>query len=283
MGLMTKRAKQLRLDEVGKWSELKLEILAKYAKAYTTILRGHRLHPIYIDGFAGAGQHISRETKELIPGSPLNALKIQPPFEEFHLVDPKQEKIDHLREQVAGKANVYIYNADANTVLVSQVFPRIRYEDYRRGLCVLDPYGLDLNWKVIKAAADSETIEIFLNFPVMDMNRNVLLWRSEEASRKNVERLNAFWGDDSWRRVAYRTDTTLFGEEEKQSNEAIAGAFRDRLRLVAGFKYVPEPAPMRNSVGAIVYYLFFAARERTAEKILTGIFDRYRKEGKLHG
>lgn len=280
---MTKRVKQLRLDEVGKWSELKLEILAKYAKAYTTILRGNRLHPIYIDGFAGAGQHISRETKELIPGSPLNALKIQPPFEEFHLVDLKQEKIDHLREEVAGKANVHIYNADANTVLVSQVFPKIRYEDYRRGLCVLDPYGLDLDWKVIKAAADSRTIEIFLNFPVMDMNRNVLLWRSEEAAPKNVERLNAFWGDDSWRRAAYRTDTTLFGEEEKQSNEAIAAAFRDRLRHAAGFKYVPEPAPMRNSVGAIVYYLFFAARERTAEKILTEIFDHYRKEGKLHG
>lgn len=116
----------------------------------------------------------------------------------------------------------------------------------------------------------------------MDMNRNVFLWRSEDASQKNVERMNAFWGDESWRTAAYRTDTTLFGEEEKQSNEVIAAAFRERLRQ-AGFKYVPEPAPMRNSVGAIVYYLFFAAHQQTANKILSEIFGRYRKEGRLYG
>lgn len=273
----------LRLDEVGNWSELKLQILSKYAKAYTTILRSHSLKPIYIDGFAGAGQHISRETQELIPGSPLNALKIEPPFEEFHLVDLKQEKIDHLRKQVSGDSRVHVYNGDANTILLSQVFPKVRYKDFQRGLCVLDPYGLDLNWEVMKAAADTKTIEIFLNFPVMDMNRNVLLWRPEQALPRNVERMNGFWGDDSWRKAAYRSDTNLFAEEEKQSNETIAAAFRERLMHVAGFKYVPEPAPMRNSKGAVLYYLFFAAHERTADKILGEIFELYRREGRIHG
>ena len=52
---MGKTTKPVKFDEVGTWSELKLEILTKYAKAYTTILRQNRLHPIYIDGFAGAG------------------------------------------------------------------------------------------------------------------------------------------------------------------------------------------------------------------------------------
>lgn len=281
---MVKRSKPVQLDEVGKWSELKLEILAKYAKAYTTILHGNKLHPIYIDGFAGAGQHISKETQELIPGSPLNALKIRPPFEEFHLVDLKRERVDFLRQQVPGRSNVHIYNGDANAVLVSQVFPTIRYEEYRRGLCVLDPYALDLDWTVIKAAADSGTIEIFLNFPVMDMNRNVLLWRPEGAAARNVARMNAFWGDTSWRTAAYRKEPTLFGvEEEKQSNEVIAEAFRQRLQLVAGFKHVPEPAPMRNSNGAIVYYLFFAAQKPTADAIVKQILDRYRKQGRLRG
>ena len=79
-------------------------------------------------------------------------------------------------------------------------------------------------------------------------------------------------GDDSWRKVAYRTDQNLFGQEEKQSNDVIAAAFRERLERAAGFKYVPEPAPMRNSIGAIVYYLFFAAQQQTAAQILTEIF-----------
>lgn len=274
----------LQLDEVGEWSELKLEILRKYAGAYTTILRSNKMRPIYIDGFAGAGQHISERSKELIAGSPLNALNVEPPFEEFYLVDLKQERVDNLRTLTAAKKNVHIYSGDCNQVLVSQVFPKVQYGEYKRALCVLDPYGLHLAWKVIKAAAETQTIEIFLNFPVMDMNMNVLFWRPENVTDENVARMNSFWGDDSWREAAYRKEPTLFGEEEeKQSNEAIVAAFRKRLKDVAGFKFVPQPAPMRNSRGAVVYYLFFAAHQPAADRIVTQILDRYRKQGKLCG
>jgi three-Cys-motif partner protein len=272
----------LKLDEVGAWSELKLEILKKYASAYTRILRSYKLRPVYIDGFAGAGQHISRKTGDLIPGSPLNALSIEPPFEEFHLIDLKEERTENLKRLAAGTPNVHVYNGNSNEVLLSKVFPNIRYEDFRRALCVLDPYGLHLNWEVMNAAARYKTIEIFLNFPVLDMNRNVL-WKSEGALLENRGRMNAFWGDDSWQKIAYRTDTNLFGEPEKQSNEVIVAAFRDRLHKIAGFQYVPEPAPMRNSTGAVVYYLFFAAHKPAAANIVTDIFERYRKTGKLRG
>ena len=281
---MTSRQKPLRLDEVGDWSELKLEILKKYAGAYTKILRGNKLRPIYIDGFAGAGQHVSRRTKELIPGSPLNALNIDPPFEEFYLVDLRQERVDNLQRLTADKKNVHIYSGDSNALLVSEIFPRIRYKEYKRALCVLDPYGLHLEWRVIKSAAESDTIEVFLNFPLMDMNMNVLWWRPEAATQENTTRMNNFWGDDSWRNAAYTTQETLFGPaDEKQPNEVIAAAFRERLKKVAGFKYVPEPAPMRNSTGAVVYYLFFAAQQPTAANIVGDILNSYRKQGKLRG
>ena len=71
-------------DEVGYWSEVKLEIVKKYAVAYSTILakqsglRGH----LYIDAFAGPGVHLSRRSGEYIPGSPLNALNVTPRFSE---------------------------------------------------------------------------------------------------------------------------------------------------------------------------------------------------------
>jgi three-Cys-motif partner protein len=280
---MPDSGKPLKLDEVGDWSELKLEILKKYASAYTRILRSKRLHPIYIDGFAGAGQHVWKRTKQLIPGSPLNALNVEPPFEEFYLVDLMRERIENLKELTAGKKNVHIFNADANTVLLSEVFPKIKYETFRRALCVLDPYKLTLHWEVIKAAAALGTIEIFINFPVMDINRNVLRRRQESASEDDVKRMTLAWGDESWRDAAYRTDTTLFNEPEKQTNEALAAAFQQRLRTVAGFKYVPDPAPMRNSKGAVVYYLYFAAHQPAADNIVTGILNNYRKQGKLHG
>jgi three-Cys-motif partner protein len=276
------RPKPLQFDEVGEWSELKLEILSKYASVYSSIISGKNLHPDYIEGFAGAGHHISKVTKQVIAGSPLNALAIEPPFEHYYLVEKNEARAAELRRLAGNRRNVHVYGGDCNRILVSDIFPKIQYRDFRRALCILDPYGLQLNWTVIAAAAKLETIEIFLNFPVLGMNRNVL-WRREGASAANIKRMTAFWGDESWRDIAYRTDTNLFGEPEKQPMEVVAEAFRERLRTVAGFRYVPEPAPMRHSKNAVLYYLFFAAHQPTADKIVTSIFDGYRKRGVLYG
>ena len=266
-------AKPLKLDEIGDWSVLKLEILRKYSYAYSTILTKHRFYHIYIDGFAGAGQHLLKRTKELIPGSPWNALNLQPPFRELHLIDLDKNRTAELRRLSAGLPNVKVYDGDANEILL-KLFPMVNYRKRRRALCILDPYGLHLDWKVIEAAAKMGTIEIFLNFPVHDMNRNVLLWNPDGASTDDVARMNAFWGDDSWRTAAYSDKYHLFKEMEKQPNDVIVEAFRERLKMVAGFERVPSPLPMKNSRGAVVYYLFFAAQEHLAEKIARDIFDR---------
>jgi three-Cys-motif partner protein len=207
---------------------------------------------------------------------------VTPPFKEYHLVDVDESRVEELRRLTADRLDVTVYGGDCNKILVSEIFPKIQFDQYKRGLCILDPYCLQLNWQVVATAAQSKTIEIFLNFPVLDMNRNVL-WRRDGASQEKVSQMNAFWGDESWRDVAYRTDLNLFGEPEKQPNEVIAEAFRERLHKVAGFAFVPEPAPMRNSRGAIVYYLFFAAQQKTADKIVNDIFTAYRKRGVLHG
>jgi three-Cys-motif partner protein len=106
------------------------------------------------------------------------------------------------------------------------------------------------------------------------MNRNVLLWNPEEASEESVARLNKYWGDESWRTAAYSNEYHLFKEMEKQPNEVVVEAFRKRLKEVAGFKYVPKPVAMKNSIGAPVYYLFFAAQEQLADKIARDIFKR---------
>lgn len=124
-----------------------------------------------------------------------------------------------------------------------------------------------------------KSIELFLNFPVADMNRNVLWRNPEKVDDDQASRMTAFWGDQSWRQVAYDTANNLFGFEEKTSNEEIAKAFQGRLKNVAGFKYVPEPIPMRNTKGAIVYYLFFAAQKPAAANIVIDIFNKYRNRG----
>ena len=77
----------LCFDEIGYWSEIKLDIVKEYAQAYSKILATKRFTFAYIDGFAGSGVHLAKGSKELVPGSPLNALQIDPPFHEYFLVD----------------------------------------------------------------------------------------------------------------------------------------------------------------------------------------------------
>jgi three-Cys-motif partner protein len=269
----------LQFDEIGYWSEVKLSVLNDYAKPYNTILRANKLHPVYIDAFAGAGHHISKDRGELIKGSPVRALEVNPPFELLHFVDMDESRARELARLSSGRGNVKIYQGDANVILPQDVFPEVRHDQYRRGLCILDPYGLDLDWSVIKAAGALETLEIFLNFPVMDINRNVLWHDHEKVDPVQRDRMSRFWGDESWHSAAYSAAGNLFGHPEKLSNEEVAGAYRKRLREVAGFKYVPEPIPMRNSNGAIVYYLFFAAQRPVAANIVTDIFKKYEHAG----
>jgi three-Cys-motif partner protein len=268
----------VRFDEIGVWSEIKLDIVRKYAAAYSTILtRVPGLRHLYIDAFAGSGVHISRDTGDFVPGSPLNALRVEPPFREYHLVDLDGDKIESLRTRVGEYRDVYLYHGDGNDILLTRIFPRLHHQDARRALCLLDPYGLHLKWEVIQTAGQLGTVEIFLNFPIMDMNRNVL-WRTpERVAPRDVDRMTTFWGDTSWRQIAYETSGNLFGFEEKTHNDAVAEAFQERLRRVAGFAYVPTPLPMRNSSNAVVYYLFFASPNQTGARIVAEILARYRR------
>lgn len=266
-------------DEIGYWSEIKLEIIKNYAAAYSTILaaqKAPRLYHVYIDAFAGAGVHVSKSTGVFVLGSPLNALYVEPAFRKYHLIDINAKRIVGLKKMIGERSDVRIYEGDCNDVLVEKVFPEVQFEQYRRGLCILDPYGLDLQWKVILAAGQMKSIDIFLNFPVQDINRNVLRHDRDKVTASQIARMNSFWGDNSWEQFAYQTTGNLFGFPEKEPNEVVAEAFRKRLKNVAGFERVPTPLPMKNSKGAIVYYLFFASQKNTAENIVLDIFNKFR-------
>jgi three-Cys-motif partner protein len=273
---------ELKIDEIGYWSEVKLSILDEYAKPYNQITHAHRLKTVYIDAFAGAGHHISKTSDRLIEGSPVRAMNVDPPFDRLHFVDIDAARVKELKRLASGRPEVSVHRGDCNTVLVKEIFPGISYENFERALCILDPYGLHLDWQVIEVAGKSRITEIFLNFPVMDMNMNVFWANPDGVVDKSKERMTRFWGDNSWKDAAYSTLPGLFGDfEVKNSIEQVTDAFKRRLKENAGFGYVPDPMPMRNTKGAIVYFLFFAAQKPTAEKIVKQIFEKYRHRGEV--
>ena len=281
------KKRTLKFDEISYWSEIKIEIIRKYAAAFSAIIaaqtaKGISLKHVYIDGYSGAGEHLSKTTGEMVPGTPLVVLSATPSFTEYHLIDLEKRKTDYLRAIVGERPDVFIYTGDCNDVLTTRILPNVRFEQYKRGLCLLDPYGLHLDWDVVRMAGETKAVEIFLNFPVADMNRNVFWKNPEGVDPDDIARMTAFWGDDSWKKIAYTPIPTLFGgpvDMKTADNRMIADAYRRRLKEVAGFKYVPEPIPMRNSKNAVVYYLFFASPNAIGAKIVGEIFEQYRNYG----
>jgi three-Cys-motif partner protein len=276
-------AKSLKFDTIGRWSEVKLDIVREYAVPYSRIMTSQGFRHLYVDAFAGAGLHLSKATGEFVAGSPLNALLVDPPFRECHFIDLDGVRAQHLRalaaETLADRPDgpaVIVHEADCNHVLMTDVLPRAKYEDRHRALCLVDPYGLDLDWQVLREMGHMRTVDLFLNFAIMDMNRNALWRHPEGVDEADTQRMTRFWGDDSWRQAVYRERLTLFGsEEEKAANDDVAEAFRRRLKDEAGFACVPRPIPMRNQNNAVVYYLFFASQNKTGEKIAGYLFDKY--------
>lgn len=266
-------------DQIGNWSEIKLEIVRDYASAYSKIMAAQKYikRYLYIDAFAGWGVHVSKTTGDFVAGSPTNALNVEPPFSEYHFIDLNNKRVENLQQISSERDNVTVYQGDCNPILLEQIYDRCRYDDFSRALCLLDPYGLNVDWNVIQTAGQMKSVEIFFNFMIMDANMNVFRKNPDNVDKSQIARMNFAWGDESWKSAAYTPQKDLFGEyEEKNPNEQVIAALRKRLKEVAGFDYVPEPLPMKNSSGAVVYYLFFASPNRTGGKIVTEIFNKYR-------
>ena len=272
----------VKFDEISKWSEIKLDIIGEYASPYTRIMSGQNFKFHYIDAFCGAGMHISRDSKDAVHGSPLRVMNTDHPFHNYFFVDldgGKTAFLEKICKQHFPDRSVSVRTGDCNAVL-AELLPRFQYKNYDRLFCLLDPYGLQLNWEIIAQMGESKIVDLVLNFPVMDMNRNAIWHDQTKVPQWGIDRMNRFWGDKTWKDVAYKPtkQDNLFGDPlamKKQNNDALTEAFGNRLREVAKFKYVPKPIPMRNSNNAVVYYLFFASQNQTANKIASDVFRKY--------
>lgn len=283
----------------GAWTHDKLERLRKYLQAYTTIFnknkRAKLLHTIYVDAFAGTGYRNPKsdqtdtallfepddvEHDTFLKGSARIALEVEPPFKEYIFIerDPDYaQELKRLEEEFrTRRGNINTITAEANTYLLEWV-QRINWRT-TRAVVFLDPYGMEVEWRVMEALGQTQAVDVWVLFPAgVAVNR--LLTRSGPPPEPWSRALTRSFGTEEWRSAFYRRQTvqTLFDEEEVEQKEAtvetIAQFFRDRLKTV--FAGVAEPLLLRNSRNTPLYVLCFAAANpkgaRTAIKIANHI------------
>ncbi len=90
-------------DVIGRWSEEKLDLLAKYLKAYSVIMHEQKKSWLrayyYVDAFAGSVRPRAKEDEQrYIDGSPLRALQTEPQFDGYWFVDVSPRRVERVQE-----------------------------------------------------------------------------------------------------------------------------------------------------------------------------------------
>lgn len=269
----------------GAWTEQKLEALKHYLTAYRLIFtqneKARFFKTIYIDAFAGTGERktadVSDEASLFDPeelpeldaykkGSARIALELSSPFDEYIFIDKKKEHAAQLVStiesdypQLASRCKVM---QGDGTKLLTDI---CRNRDWKKSRAVvfLDPYGMNIEWALLKQIADTKAIDLWLLFP-LGMGANRLLKRDSTPPLSFSEKLTRIFGTPEWHSAFYKPSTQgdFFSEEISLIKNASFDQIGEFLigRLKSIFSGVaPTTKALFNSRSNPMYLLCFAA------------------------
>ena len=268
----------------GHWSDLKLQALSDYLEAYTTALKNTPFRLVYIDAFAGAGKRPiprpdsedyllfvdedqTEENVEYRHGSPLIALKNQPPFHEFIFIEKDFDSLSRLQSAVTalpealGKKIQFVLG-DANEKLLEITRSNFK-QNGQRAVAFLDPFALQVKWSTIEAIAKTEAIDMWLLFPAMAVNR--MLPNKGVVPEAWEARPNLLFGKDDWKPLFYSKpkEMDLFGEPLHGSKtpeifQHLSDYVSNRLSSVF-CQALETPLLLKNQMGSPLFLLCFAS------------------------
>jgi three-Cys-motif partner protein len=274
------------------WTEQKLGALEKYLAAYRTIFTGNEkakyFKTIYVDAFAGSGTRLDpASTKELDgqdslfeefeeeedsgfrKGSVRIALELEQPFDQYYFIEKNKEYEEQLRTMIATEysalaSRCVIHRGDATEALMQ--FITTFNQKKERAVVFLDPYGMSVEWNVLRLIGETKAIDLWLLFP-HGIGVNRLLTTGELPSKRWQDKLTATFGTNEWIREFYTEkvpeQSDLF-EEQKPAMQKVAtfdsiNRFMiKRLRTVFAGGVVEKPLLLSNSRGTPLYSLCFA-------------------------
>ncbi|WP_395611665.1 three-Cys-motif partner protein TcmP [Allosphingosinicella sp.] len=264
----------------------KLETVEKYLGAFTTALKKRDFQLLYVDACAGSGSSISKsagratgegqsgllpaepvaDTDQIIVGSAIRALGVQPPFDRYLFNDVKPANVRALRAQVKQRFSdledrVTITQFDANEML-SKICDRTRWKA-TRAVVFLDPFGLQIRFETLQKLASTQAVDLWYLVPVFAMYRQVrgdggVL---EDGGRSVDEAL----GTTDWRHVVAveeKGQPDLFGVGQSVSKRAVDIAWfeniaKERLKLAFDGRVIDQVLPLGRN-GLHEFSLMFA-------------------------
>ena len=278
-----------KVDRIGAWSKEKLDILSEYLRAYTTIMNAPKQQRwcagfYYVDAFTGTIKPQDKETKEYLAGSPIRSLTTSPKFSGYYFIEIKPGRVaiaENLKTEYPNH-EVNVLCGDCNKILQNTILPMLQRNSNCRALVFLDPYGLQVRWDTVVALASAKVCDIFINFPVMGILRNLPI--DKEPDLKAIDAINLVFGDEKWKDGLYVQKTavqcSLFGGTAESSVrrhekliEHLTTLYLEKIKSL-GLK-VSAARLMKNSKNSPLYALFLASPKETGVRIMNDIFNKY--------
>jgi len=224
------------------------------------------------------------EPKKFLKGSAKLALETSPSFHRYIFIESDQNKIDELenlqKEHPEKSEQIEIIQSDANEFIQNYC----ENEDWinTRAVLFLDPFATEVEWPTIEAIAKTQSIDVWILFPLMAVNRLL----AKDPQKISRDCLNRIFGTEDWFEHFYETQTLddIFGQpidiiDKACDFDRIGNFYKSRLKTI--FPGVAErPKILYNSRRSPLFQLFFAAGNtkgapiaiKIAEHLLKGKF-----------
>ncbi len=264
----------------------KLETVQKYLKAYVTALKFQPFQLLYVDACAGSGSSIPKwaidqpdtaqaglegmdkrvaDADDLIVGSAIRALSVDPPFHKYLLNDVKKSNVEALRAAVEKNHThiadrVEISRFDANEMLMRLC----RERDWRktRAVVFIDPFGLQIDYSTLEMLGRTKAVDLWYLVPVFAMYRQIS--GEGQIHPDGGLRVDAALGTSAWRDVAVIQEEgqDLFGAIQPKSKRAVDVAWfekvaKERIGAAFGGRVLDEVLPLGRD-GLQEFSLMFA-------------------------
>lgn len=293
----------------GSWTEEKLDCFEKYVKAYLTIMNNFRdkfnWKLIYFDGFAGCGdrerkkegeaksqalfgeESIEVEDMNVYQGAAERVVRLEKQmrgFDFYYFIDKYEDNITRLMLKLSqydtkGRKCYRCSDANEQALMLSQTL-REKSGKYKC-LCLLDPFGMTIDWNTIVALA-GKSIDLWILVPTGSIVSRLV---KNNGELRFPEKLESFFGlpenDIKNRLYVKKTSNGLFGEIEevqkvKSIVQEIANLYCDQLGTL--FPYVTNtPLVLYNSKNVPIFHFVCASYNSTAVKIAKNIIDKQQK------
>ncbi len=217
---------------------------------------------------AGPGRGIDAGTGMEFDGSPLRALRVQPPFDRLFFGDLDPRNVDALRHRIPPQDSmrVEIATGDCNDLamqVVGQFSPRTL------GLAFVDPEGFEAKFAMFRALS-TRPIDVLFLFPSgIGIRRNLRLF-----ARQAWSPMDDLWDGPEWRDLPparLAAGERLSPEEALSLNIPWVMRFRSKMASI-GFQYQDESDPyFANEKRVPMYHLLFFSQHRAGLTIWRAI------------